>query len=92
MHHVVSEFLASLSDGLSAVLLSVVLLNPSAWQILRQFRQARALTPDSAQPFHPQSPQERRAFDGLLRLTIIRQAHPGRYFLDERALRGWRLP
>jgi hypothetical protein len=92
MHHVVSEFLASLNDGFSAALLSVELLNPSAWQILRQFRRARALTPDSAQPFRPQSPQELRAFDGLLKLTIIRQAHPGRYFLDERALRGGSLP
>ena len=89
MHHVVSDFLKSLHDGLGRVVASAVLLNPHTRQILRRFRQAGALSPDSAQPFHPQSPGELTAFEELLKLTVIRQPHPGRYFLEQRAL--WRL-
>ena len=92
MHQVVGDFLKSLKEGLGRALASAVLLSPDAHQVLRQFRQAGALTADSAQPFHPQSPGEVRAFEELLKLTVIRQPRPGRYFLDERTLRRLGLP
>jgi len=87
MHHVISNILKSLDDGLGALLLSVVLLDPNARHVLLEFRKAGALTPDSAQPFHPRSPTELRAFEQLLKRAIIREPRPGKYFLDERTLR-----
>jgi hypothetical protein len=51
------------------------------------FLDAGAVSPAAAKRFHPRSMFEEAAFARLLNDGIIRQAAPGRYWLDERALR-----
>jgi len=57
-----------------------------AQQVINAFRAAGAITPETAQRYHPRSRMEEDAFENLLRLEIIRQPTRGRYYLDERSL------
>ena len=57
-----------------------------AQRVISAFREAGALTPQSAQRFHPSSVLEQAAFQQLLRLAVIREPAHGRYYLDERSL------
>ena len=57
-----------------------------AQQVISAFREARAITPETAQRFHPRSRMEEDAFWNLMRLGIIREPTHGRYYLDERSL------
>ena len=50
--------------------------------IIRRLRAADALTPTTARPYRPQSFEEEVVFLRLLRAGIIREATPGRYFLN----------
>ena len=63
-----------------------VLFWPEVQHIVDQCREAGALTPQTAQPYHARSRAEEDAFQQLLRLDVIRQPRPGRYYLDERVL------
>lgn len=58
--------------------------------VIRQLREAGALTPATARPFRAQSTIEEVEFLRLLRIGIIREPAPGRYFLDQRTLDGTR--
>lgn len=55
--------------------------------IVRAFREAGATSPRTAQRFHAHSVFDESAFSSLLAEGIIRQRSPGRYYLDEAALR-----
>ena len=57
-----------------------------AQQIIRLFREAGAITPDTAQRFCSRSTIEDQTFLHLLSLDVIRQPAPGRYYLDEQRL------
>ena len=57
-----------------------------AQRIIRQFREAGALSASTALPFRAQSRIEELWFKRLLRAHVIREASPGRYFLDLRHL------
>lgn len=56
-------------------------------RIIRAFREAGATSPRMAQRFHAHSVFDESAFASLLNQGIIRQWSPGRYYLDEAALR-----
>lgn len=65
------------------------LLGPSplpTYRIMEEFREAGAITPRTAQPFHAHSRVEEQAFLQLLEAGVIRQPVRGRYYLDERSL------
>jgi len=70
------------SQGLMATLTVSTI---PAQHVISALREAGALTPLSAQRFHPSSVLEQAAFHQLLRLDVIREPAPGRYYLDERA-------
>ena len=57
-----------------------------AQQVISAFREARAITPETAQRYHARSRMEEDAFWNLMRLEIIREPTHGRYYLDERSL------
>jgi hypothetical protein len=59
-------------------------------QVVQEFREAGAVTPQRAQRFHPRSRAEEIAFGDLLDAGIIREPRRGRYYLDERALASLR--
>ena len=50
-------------------------------RIIRQFHEARAVSPATATRFHPNSIHEQIAFGHLLRAGILREPAPGRYFV-----------
>ncbi len=58
--------------------------------IVQQFRLAGAVTPRAAQPFRAASKSEVRAFGLLLRLGLIREPEPGRYYLDQESVDAMR--
>jgi hypothetical protein len=53
-------------------------------RIVSQLRDAGALSPERAQRYHARSRVEERTFRRLMGRRVIRQATPGRYYLDER--------
>lgn len=55
--------------------------------VVRAFREAGATSPRTAQRYHAHSALDESAFASLLEEGIIRQRSPGRYYLDEAALR-----
>ena len=57
-----------------------------AQEIVSGFREAGAITRETAQRFHARSRMEGDAFWNLMRLEIIREPTHGRYYLDERSL------
>ena len=57
-------------------------------RLVRQFRQVGATSPQTAQPFRPQSAVEELTLSRLESDGIICQALPGRYYLDEQAVRA----
>lgn len=71
-------------------------LGPHVGLIVRQFREAGALTPRTARRFYPRSSVEADAFARLLDRFIICQSKPGHYFLNIDALQrlwpGWSSP
>ena len=61
-------------------------------QIVRAFRSVGATSPRSAQRYHAVSDAEERTFVWLVKLDIIRQVSPGRYYLDEETLAARNSP
>ena len=55
-------------------------------RIVVQFRDAGAVSPPTAQRFHPATPVDEQAFERMLRCGVIRQTRPGRYYLHEATL------
>jgi hypothetical protein len=92
MHGALSRLADAVDDGPARLQAAAAVLSPGARRIIVQFREAGALTPESSQPFHPQSSLDALAFTELLKAGIISHPRPGRYFLDERALRRLRSP
>ena len=70
-----------LNDAIRSLGNVFILNSVPAQQIIRQFREAGALTPATATRFHPSSIGEELAFGSLLRAGILREPAPGRYFL-----------
>jgi hypothetical protein len=87
MRRAVRQLFDAVQHGVSLVAAGVAVETPHARRIIEEFRRAGALTPESSQPFRAQSPLHQLAFQELLKIAVIRQFRPGRYFLDERALR-----
>ena len=56
-------------------------------RIVRQFYDARAMSPQTARRFYPRSSAEASAFASLLKQFIICQSTPGHYFLNLDTLR-----
>lgn len=73
-------------DRLGALADSFTASSLPAQRVIRQLREAGALTPATARPFRAQSTIEEVEFLRLLRIGIIREPAPGRYFLDQRTL------
>lgn len=71
-----------------ALATAVVLTSLPAQRIVQQFRDVGALTPATARRFHAGSTIDEIEFLRLLRAGIIREATPGRYFLDQRQRYG----
>jgi hypothetical protein len=57
-----------------------------ATRIIDQFREAGAVSPQRAQRFHATSVRVEQSFTRLLQRGVLRQARPGRYYLDERTV------
>ena len=68
-----------------------VLVSPECRRIVHLFRNAGAISAQSAQRFHPRSQAEAHAFAHLLATFTICQPAWGLYFLDERLLREMHL-
>ena len=58
----------------------------AAQQVIDAFREAGAITVQTAQPFHARSALEQTAFTYLLSIEVVREPKRGRYYLDEAAL------
>ena len=82
VHRMASE----VAGRLQSVLVAATVLTPDCRAIVRQFRAARALSPDRAQSSHSQGWFADAAFGRLQRRGIIRETTPGRYYLDQEAL------
>lgn len=76
----------TLTDRVLAFMAVAPLWSLPAQRIIQQFHAAGALTRPTAQPFHVRSHVEEDAFLELLRLAVIREPAPGRYYLDETVL------
>ena len=87
MHPAVDKLIAALDQGIAQVAAGYAVRNPRARRLIGEFLAAGALSPDTAQPFHPRTTLERWTFAELLRHAVIRESRPGRYYLDERTLR-----
>ena len=61
-------------------------VGPHGASIIRQFREAGAVSSRSARRYYPRSQADAAAFARLLERFIIRQTTPGHYFLNEPAL------
>ncbi len=59
---------------------------PTAAGLIAALRDAGAVSPSTAQRFHPHSKAEEEAFLRLMRRRVIRQVTPGHYYLDARIL------
>lgn len=81
------QFLGSLDGYVGRLFPPAAFFYPWARQVIIEFWRAGATTSDCARTFHPASALELLAFSELLRIAVIREARPGRYFLDERVLR-----
>jgi len=57
----------------------------AAQDIIQQFREAGAVSPETAQRYHARSRMQEAVFLELVDRGVIRQPRPGRYYLDERA-------
>ena len=55
-------------------------------KIIGEFRRVSAISPRSAQRYHAWTVAEESTFVWLVKLEIIRQVSPGRYYLDEETL------
>ena len=67
--------------------LSALTTSPlEAQRVIEAFREAGAITVQTAQPFHARSTFEQTAFAYLLDIEVIREPRRGRYYLDEGAL------
>jgi hypothetical protein len=73
-------------ERLNVVVNSLGTSSLPAQRITQQLRDAGAVSPASARPFRAHSRTEEVEFIRLLRMGIIREPSPGRYFLDQRAL------
>ena len=76
----------SIAERLTTLVSERLIWAPSARRIVALFREAAALTPMAAQPFHARSPVEERMFVQLLHAGVLRQPVRGRYYLDEGSL------
>lgn len=72
-----SERLRGFPPGVSALALR---------QILHEFRRVGATNRPSAQRFRAATGEVERTFLWLVRLEIVREVTPGRYYLDEEEL------
>ena len=61
-------------------------IGPHGSSIIRQFREAGAVSSRSARRYYPRSQADATAFARLLERFIICQSVPGHYFLNEGAL------
>ncbi len=78
--------LRSWAERVQAFLAALPLWPLPAQRIVQQFREAGALTPQTAQSFHARSRPDEDAFIQLLRTGVIREPVRGRYYLDEGSL------
>lgn len=58
-------------------------------QALAYFFAHNAVTPDLAQPYAPDRRLQRRQFERLQAAGVIREAKPGRYYVDIPAWQAW---
>jgi hypothetical protein len=89
---VVTEFIRKLALEATTWLgaLEAPMWSSAAGSVVRQFRDAGAVSPRTARRFYPRSSAEASAFAHLLETFVICQATPGHYFLDVDALqRAW---
>ena len=56
-------------------------------RLVRQFIEAGAISPTTAQPFRPQSGFDELTLKHLVSDGVVHEAAPGRYYLDLRAVR-----
>jgi len=56
----------------------------AAQDIIQQFREAGAVSPETAQRYHARSRMQEAVFLDLVDREVIRQPRPGRYYLEER--------
>ncbi len=67
--------------------LSAITTSPvAAQQVIEAFREAGAVTSQTARRFHARSTLEQTAFAYLLSIEVIREPKRGRYYLDGSAL------
>src|SRR2546425_6005192 len=76
----------SWAERVQAFLAALPLWPLPAQRIVQQFREAGALTPQTARSFHARSRPDEDAFIQLLRTGVIREPVRGRYYLDEGSL------
>jgi hypothetical protein len=59
-------------------------------QYLRRFQEAGAVAPESAMSLEQVGLRDSRMFQRLVRREVIRQAGPGKYYLDVQAAQAFR--
>ncbi|HVM72265.1 MAG TPA: hypothetical protein VMT91_10940 [Anaerolineales bacterium] len=59
-------------------------------QYLRCFQEAGAVSPNTAMSLEQAGCQDSRMFQRMVRRKVIRQAMPGKYYLDVEAARAFR--
>ena len=59
-------------------------------QYLRRFQEAGAISPDTAKGLEQVGCRDSRMFRRLVRREVIRQAGPGKYYLDVEAAQAFR--
>jgi hypothetical protein len=60
-------------------------------QYLRRFQEAGAVSPDNAKSLEQVGCRDSRMFQRMVRREVIRQAAPGKYYLDVEAAQAFRL-
>jgi hypothetical protein len=73
-------------DHAQAVVSLIATSSPAVQTVIREFREAGAVSRQTAQRFRARSRNEEAAFAYLLSFGIIRQPKRGRYYLDQRSL------
>ena len=58
-------------------------------KVLGYFFAQNAVVADNAQPFNPERRLERRQFERMREAGVIREAKPGRYYVDVPTWHAW---
>ena len=82
LRDIASAWMARIGPVFSALTTSPL----AAQQVIDAFREAGAITVQTAQPFRARSALEQTAFAYLRSIEVVREPKRGRYYLDEAAL------